>query len=72
MHIVWSDQTKSNVREIYNYYKEAASLKIARSIKSAIIRKPLLLLKYPEIVRQKKIRKSLTGDLDILLKGIIK
>ncbi len=49
MRIVWSDLAKSNIREIYTYYKEVAGLKVAKSIKVKIIRKPRLLKKRPEL-----------------------
>uniref|UniRef100_UPI004047E6CB type II toxin-antitoxin system RelE/ParE family toxin n=1 Tax=Roseivirga sp. TaxID=1964215 RepID=UPI004047E6CB len=49
MQILWSDQSKHQLKEIYIYYKEVAGIKIAKSIKNKIIRKPLLLKSHPEI-----------------------
>lgn len=49
MRIVWSDLAKANVKEIYDYYKEVASIHVAKSIKSKIINKPRMLTKYPEM-----------------------
>jgi plasmid stabilization system protein ParE len=49
MQIIWSDLAKVLLKEIYSYYKEVAGVKVAKSIKNKIIKKPLLLTKQPEI-----------------------
>ncbi len=49
MRIVWSDTAKADVKDIYDYYKENASLKVARSIRSQLIKKPRLLNQQPEL-----------------------
>lgn len=49
MRIVWSELAKVQLKEIYGYYQEVAGVKVAKSIKSKIIRKPYLLLKHPEM-----------------------
>jgi len=49
MHIVWSDLAKANLKEIYNYYKEVASVRVAKSITNKIIKKPGALTKQPEL-----------------------
>lgn len=37
MKIIISDTAESNLKSIYNYYKSVANIKIARSIKNAIL-----------------------------------
>ena len=49
MRILWSDLAKAQLNEIYRYYKEVAGVKVARSIKNKIIKKPSLLIKQPEM-----------------------
>ena len=49
MRVIWSDTAKADVKDIYNYYKKKASLKVARSIRSKLIKKPRLLSKQPEL-----------------------
>jgi plasmid stabilization system protein ParE len=49
MRIIWSDTAKADVKDIYNYYKEKVSSKVARSIRSKLIKKPRLLSKQPEL-----------------------
>lgn len=49
MRVVWSDLAKANVKEIYAYYKEVASTKVAKSIKNKIINKTRSLAKHPEM-----------------------
>ena len=49
MRIVWSNTAKADVKEIYEYYKEVAGLKVAQSIRSKIIKKPRLLTQQPAL-----------------------
>lgn len=49
MRILWSDLAKAQLKEIFRYYKEVAGVKVARSIKNKIIKKPSLLIKQPEM-----------------------
>ncbi len=49
MRILWSDLSKVQLNEIYRYYKEVAGVKVAKSIKNKIIKKPSLLIKQPEM-----------------------
>ena len=49
MKITWSDTAKSQLKEIYAYYKEVAGVKVGRSIRNKLIKKPQVLLKHPEI-----------------------
>lgn len=49
MRIIWTDLAKANVKEIYTYYKEKVSIKVAKSVKNKIINKTRLLTKNPEM-----------------------
>jgi plasmid stabilization system protein ParE len=49
MKIVWSELAKIQLKEIYQYHKEVASLKVAKSIKIKIFKKTKKLLSHPEI-----------------------
>lgn len=49
MKILWSDTAKFQLKEIYDYYKEVAGVKMSKSIKEKLIKKPGKLLKYPEM-----------------------
>lgn len=49
MRILWSDTAKADIGVIYSYYKETASLQVARSIRNKLIKKPRLLSKQPEL-----------------------
>ena len=49
MKISWSDMAKFQLKEIYGYYKEVAGVKVGRSIKNKLIKKPEKLSKYPEM-----------------------
>lgn len=49
MRILWSDLAKSNLKEIFYFYKDIASYKVAKSIVTKIIEKPNLLIKQPKI-----------------------
>tara|TARA_R110001592_G_scaffold299603_1_gene570656 strand:- start:1665 stop:1787 length:123 start_codon:yes stop_codon:yes gene_type:complete len=40
MEITWSDTAKFQLKEIYDYYKEVAGVKVARSIKNKLIKNP--------------------------------
>ncbi|MEQ8812384.1 MAG: type II toxin-antitoxin system RelE/ParE family toxin [Imperialibacter sp.] len=76
MRIVWSDLAKANIKEIYAYYKEVAGIKVAKSIKSKVINKPRLLVKYPEMgqvednpmVANRKFRYLVEGNYKIVYK----
>lgn len=76
MKILWTDTAKVNVKEIYDYYQEVAGNKVAQSIKSKIIKKPLTLKSYPEIgqeednpkVAGKGFRYLVEGDYKIVYK----
>lgn len=54
MRIIWSNTAKADVKEIYSYYREVASLKVAQSIRIAIVEKPRLLTKQPEIGQEEE------------------
>lgn len=77
MRIVWSDLAKSSIKEIYIYHKEVAGVKVAKSIKSKIIRKPRLLTKHPELgqsednplVINKEFRYLVEGNYKIVYKA---
>lgn len=43
MKIVWSDSAKSQLKEIYDYYREVAGETVSKSIKSKLIKKPQVL-----------------------------
>ena len=49
MEIRWSDTAKSQLKEIYDYYKEVAGVKVAKSIKNKLIKKPQTLTKHPDM-----------------------
>lgn len=47
--IYWTDFSKNELREIFNYYKEKASLNVARKLVLEITKETLKLKKYPKI-----------------------
>lgn len=47
--IYWTDFSKTQLQDIFNYYKENASLKIAKSITTGIAKETLKLQKQPTI-----------------------
>jgi len=49
MKIVFTDIAKSRLKDIYIYYKNEASLKVAKSIKDEIIHEIRKLKKHPEL-----------------------
>ena len=49
MQIIWSDTAKSQLKEIYDYYKEVAGIKVGRSVRNKLVKKPKVLSKHPEI-----------------------
>lgn len=49
MEITWSDTAKFQLKEIYDYYREVAGVKVAKSIKNKLIKKPQILTKQPDI-----------------------
>ncbi|OOG74302.1 type II toxin-antitoxin system RelE/ParE family toxin [Algoriphagus sp. A40] len=49
MKIFWSEFAKNQLREIYHYYSQKASLKVANQIKSEVFRKVKMLISRPEM-----------------------
>jgi toxin ParE1/3/4 len=49
MNIVFTDIAKARLKDIYIYYKQEASLKVAQSIKDTIIDEIRKLKKHPEL-----------------------
>jgi toxin ParE1/3/4 len=49
MRIVWTELAKSQLKGIYQYHKEVASLNVAKSIKNKILEKTRQLSIHPEI-----------------------
>jgi plasmid stabilization system protein ParE len=47
MKVVWTELAKLQLKEIYHYYKEVASNKVASSIKKKIFEKIAHLSKFP-------------------------
>ena len=54
MKIVWSQIAKTNLQEIYLYYKEVGGVKVAKSITTKILRKTKLLTSHPEMGQKEK------------------
>lgn len=52
--IYWTDFSKTQLRDIFEYYKENASLKVAKNITTGIAKETLKLKKQPiQLVRLK-------------------
>ncbi|MFM9840401.1 MAG: type II toxin-antitoxin system RelE/ParE family toxin [Cyclobacteriaceae bacterium] len=49
MKIIWSDLAKAQLYDVYEYYKDVASTKIAKSIKSKVCKKVRTLSRFPEM-----------------------
>ncbi len=49
MKVVWTDLARSQLKEIYQYYKEVASVKVASSIRQKIFAKTSKLSKNAEL-----------------------
>ncbi len=49
MKILWTETAKSQLKEAYQYYKEVAGTKVAKSIKRKIFEKTAKLSSHPEI-----------------------
>jgi len=49
MKVVWTELARFQLQEIYQYYSEVASRKVAESIKNKIFIKTLKLSQFPEI-----------------------
>lgn len=50
--ISWSSFAELQIGEIFDYYAEEASLKVAKKITTGILRAPSILLKNPELGSQ--------------------
>ena len=69
MEIVWSDFAISNLKEIYDYYKENANHKVAKKIKSEIFQSTNQLKTFPESGQIEFYLKKLNGDYRYLISG---
>jgi plasmid stabilization system protein ParE len=49
MKVIWAELATFQLKEVYQYYKEIASVKVAISIKSKIYEKTRKLSRFPEV-----------------------
>lgn len=78
MKIVWTALAKAQLYEICLYYKEVASPRVSKSIKSTIFKKVKKLSRFPEIGQQEfnpliaplKYRYLVSGNIKIIYKII--
>lgn len=56
--IIWSDFAESQLDEIYEYYQKKANSKVAKKMVRAIVNKPKLLIKTPEIGQEEELLKD--------------
>jgi toxin ParE1/3/4 len=54
MKILWTESARSQLKEVYQYYKEVAGSRVAKSIKRKIFEKTARLSSHPEIGQQEQ------------------
>lgn len=56
--IKWTDFSKNELKKIFEYYKEEASVKVARKLVSGIANETKKLLKHPTIGQEEELLKN--------------
>lgn len=56
--IYWTDFSKSELKKIFNHYKENASIYIARKLVTGIVKETLKLRKHPNIGQDEELLKN--------------
>lgn len=54
MKVLWTELAKSQLKEAYQYYREVAGIRIAKSIRRKIFEKSYKLSTHPEIGQQEQ------------------
>ncbi len=67
MKIFWTDFSKNELRNIFNYHKEIASLKIARKLVTSITEEVLILQSQTEIGQREENIKDREQDFRFIL-----
>ena len=67
MKIFWTDFSKNELRNIFNYHKEIASLKIARKLVTSITEEVLILQSQTEIGQREENLKDREQDFRFIL-----
>jgi toxin ParE1/3/4 len=65
--IYWTDFSKKELKNIFHYYKEKASLKVAKNLVSGIAKETLKLKKQPNIGQQEELLKNDPRDFRYLV-----
>ena len=65
--IYWTDFSKNELQNIFLYYKDIASLKVARKIISEITKEVLILKSQPRIGQKEELLKDKKGEFRYLV-----
>ena len=67
LEIYWTDFSKKELKNIFNYYKENASLKVARSLVIGITKEATKLKKQPTIGQKEELLAKDSSDFRYLV-----
>ena len=67
LEIQWTDFSKKELKNIFNYHKEKASLNVARNIVLGITKEALKLKNHPEIGQEEELLKNDSRDFRYLI-----
>lgn len=69
MRILWSVKARLQLREIFDYYRDNASLEVAQSIVGGILESTRNLGRFPKIGRKEELLEHVSMDFRYLIEG---